>query len=96
MHTEAQKEDFRKVAAHLGFKINALELQFTKSGKTMHARQDFGPGWIFLRVREGQFKIASCALDNGDRQVALNNHYQTEWLTLAQALAYVPDMKEKR
>jgi hypothetical protein len=100
MHTEAQKEEFRSVAAHLGFKIEALKLEFSKSGKTMHTCQDFGPGYIFLRVREGQYKIASGALAEPktieERQLALATYQQTEWLTLSQALAYVPDMKEKK
>ena len=100
MHTEAQKENFRRVAAHLGFNLDSLKVEYSPSGKTMHARQNFGPGWIFLRLRDGEFKIASCAADRCSKQfdhcrVALNNYYQTEWLTLDQALVYVPDMKEK-
>ena len=84
---QQRKIDFCKVAAHLGFNVDSLKFQYSKSGKTMYVCQDFGPGWILLRLREGQFKIGSCAVDHKQWGVPLNNYQQQTGLHLTKLLS---------
>lgn len=88
-----RKIDFQAVATHLGFNIQHIKIQYAFFENTTFASQGFGAGWILLRMNpSGLFKIVSCTADLGEIK---DNYYQTEWLSFAQALAYVPDMKEK-
>lgn len=95
MQLDLQKKiDFQAVATHLGFNIQHIKIQYALFENITFASQGFGAGWILLRMNpRGQFKIVSCTADLGEIK---DNYYQTEWLSLAQALSYVPDMKEKR
>lgn len=94
MQLDLQKKlDFQAVATHLGFNIQHIIIQYAPFENTTFASQGFGAGWIMLRMNpSGQFKIVSCTADLGEIK---DNYYQSGWLSLAQALAYVPDMKEK-